>query len=251
MQSLATGVPTGSTPTLPQFIPHKLRVAKRFNRGLTFQVRAQQQQENLTPAVEGVAVVEEVKKEEDVQKKSDEKPEKEALVPAEQTEGTFAAKELWEEVKSGENFGKRGEGFFLGQVLILALIFFPPFQIQGLMDIFSILLMITGLVSVWLAVFNLGQSLSPFPVPRKRNKLVTTGIYGIVRHPMYAGVLMVCTGLSLYTGGETRLLLSFLLAYLFNQKAKLEEKYLLEKYPTEYKEYMESQTKKRFIPLIF
>eukprot|EP01026_Neomeris_dumetosa_P050929 TRINITY_DN4475_c0_g2_i1.p2 TRINITY_DN4475_c0_g2~~TRINITY_DN4475_c0_g2_i1.p2 ORF type:complete len:291 (-),score=37.43 TRINITY_DN4475_c0_g2_i1:419-1291(-) len=162
----------------------------------------------------------------------------------------FAVKELWEEVKSPEELGKRGEGFFLAQLLILTLIFFPPFKIYGVLTILSVLMIIAGLVTVWLSVFSIGKSLSPFPVPRKNNVLTTTGVYGIVRHPMYSGVLLVCGGLTLFSGSETRLLLLLLLTYLFNKKASMEEKFLLERYPEEYKEYMEKTTK-RFIPLLF
>eukprot|EP01023_Acetabularia_acetabulum_P002182 TRINITY_DN10836_c0_g1_i3.p1 TRINITY_DN10836_c0_g1~~TRINITY_DN10836_c0_g1_i3.p1 ORF type:complete len:156 (-),score=26.83 TRINITY_DN10836_c0_g1_i3:21-443(-) len=54
----------------------------------------------------------------------------------EDVDDMFAVKELWDEVKSSEEMGKRGEAFFLAQVLILFLIFFPPFEIQGLLAIY-------------------------------------------------------------------------------------------------------------------
>jgi protein-S-isoprenylcysteine O-methyltransferase Ste14 len=44
-------------------------------------------------------------------------------------------------------------------------------------------------LSVRESLFDLGQNLTPLPHPRDEGQLVRTGIYGLVRHPMYIGVI--------------------------------------------------------------
>jgi protein-S-isoprenylcysteine O-methyltransferase Ste14 len=44
-------------------------------------------------------------------------------------------------------------------------------------------------LSVRESLFDLGQNLTPLPHPRDEGQLVTTGVYGLVRHPMYGGVI--------------------------------------------------------------
>jgi protein-S-isoprenylcysteine O-methyltransferase Ste14 len=47
---------------------------------------------------------------------------------------------------------------------------------------------ILAIVFLGRSLFDLGQNLTPLPHPRDEGQLVRTGIYGIVRHPMYIGV---------------------------------------------------------------
>jgi protein-S-isoprenylcysteine O-methyltransferase Ste14 len=39
------------------------------------------------------------------------------------------------------------------------------------------------------SLLDLGQNLTPLPHPRDDGQLVQTGIYGLVRHPLYSGVI--------------------------------------------------------------
>jgi protein-S-isoprenylcysteine O-methyltransferase Ste14 len=93
------------------------------------------------------------------------------------------------------------------------------------------------------------QSLSPLPQPRKQHKLVTSGMYSYVRHPMYAGLLMASLGLSAITNNECRLALSFLLWWVLEQKVVIEERALGELYPAEYADY--ARRVKKFFPYIY
>jgi protein-S-isoprenylcysteine O-methyltransferase Ste14 len=97
--------------------------------------------------------------------------------------------------------GRRGETWVLAQVvLLLMFVFVPPigppwpshdifrFAGWGLVGIGSLLL-------AWSAL-NLGRSFTPFPRPLPDGKLVTTGAYRFVRHPIYLAVLIGALGLS-------------------------------------------------------
>jgi protein-S-isoprenylcysteine O-methyltransferase Ste14 len=78
-----------------------------------------------------------------------------------------------------------------------------------------------GLVMMVAGQQSLGNSLSPFPIPREDAALVTNGAYSYVRHPMYTGLLLVAFGLSVATGSAVRFLFSALLLSVLDKKVCL------------------------------
>lgn len=146
------------------------------------------------------------------------------------------------------NAGHRGEILFLVQIITVILIIAPPIQFNGLVHLMGILMLTAGVVFLVYSLICLGKNISPMPTPRKSHKLVTSGMYSIVRHPMYAGLLMTCMGLSALSLSETRLALSLLLWAVLEVKVKFEEEALCSRYP-EYDEY--KQRVKKFIPMFY
>jgi len=97
-------------------------------------------------------------------------------------------------------------------------------------------------------IVDLGTNLTPLPTPRRTNTLVTRGVYGIVRHPLYSAILhgafaWAAFRLSLFHLGATAVLLIF-----FSAKATREERWLAERHAG-YEEYC--CRVKRFIPWIY
>lgn len=125
-----------------------------------------------------------------------------------------------EELKDSASFGRRGEALFLAQAATLLLIFFPPMGLQGLLDLVGTLALTCGLVFIGYALVSLGRNLSPLPAPRARHRLVTSGMYGYVRHPMYGGLLLATFGLAAVTQSEARLALGGLLWWVLEQKVR-------------------------------
>ena len=98
------------------------------------------------------------------------------------------------------------------------------------------LVFITGWAILLRAVYNLRKSLSIAPNPKKDGKLVTQGIYSVIRHPMYLGVWLVFGSSILRSGSFMKVRLFVLLVIFFLVKVWHEERLLLTAYP-KYKQY--------------
>jgi protein-S-isoprenylcysteine O-methyltransferase Ste14 len=85
------------------------------------------------------------------------------------------------------------------------------------------------------------------PTPNAGAKLVETGIYSRVRHPIYTAVLLGAFGLALAHGHVAPLLIALIMGVFFTAKARYEETMLRGVYPT-YANYMERTG--RFLPFL-
>lgn len=87
------------------------------------------------------------------------------------------------------------------------------------------------------AATDLGfKQLSIWPAPVPNGEFRCDGMYGIMRHPMYAGLLLASAGFSIATGSPARLAVTAAMAFLLLKKIDVEEEFLLETYP-EYQDY--------------
>ena len=93
---------------------------------------------------------------------------------------------------------------------------------------------------------GLGSALTPFPAPRGGEALRTSGVYGLVRHPIYGGVILVALGWSIAFATPVGLALTVVLALFFELKSRREE-HLLEQIHPDYPEYRR-HTRRRFLP---
>jgi protein-S-isoprenylcysteine O-methyltransferase Ste14 len=108
-----------------------------------------------------------------------------------------------------------------------------PWPIRGL----GILLAGAGVaLSVW-GVRSLGPSLTPGVEPLPNAPLITRGAYAHLRHPIYAGMVLLLAGYALAWSNWTLTLIVGIVALLyFDAKARAEERWLMERYP-EYRRY--------------
>ena len=81
-------------------------------------------------------------------------------------------------------------------------------------------------------------------------KVVTTGIFSKIRHPMYLGIILAFLGVAVAWGVIWMLIPSFLFSLLAILISIKEEEYLLQKFGLQYKEYMQ-KVPWRFIKKIF
>jgi protein-S-isoprenylcysteine O-methyltransferase Ste14 len=92
-------------------------------------------------------------------------------------------------------------------------------------------LLLGGLVML-LSALHLGRNLTPATTPINDGALVERGLYAHVRHPMYAGLILVLWGLA-WIGSNWRMgLLAAVISLLyFDRKAATEEGKLVLRYP--------------------
>jgi protein-S-isoprenylcysteine O-methyltransferase Ste14 len=109
----------------------------------------------------------------------------------------------------------------------------------------SALCTLGGLVVIVVAALQLGRSLTATPVPNARNELSDTGLYGVVRHPIYSGVLLVVIGLALRSASWVTAAVAVVTIVFFSVKARWEERQLAERHP-DYPAYCERVP--RFVP---
>ncbi len=145
--------------------------------------------------------------------------------------------------------GARGEGWVALQFVTLAAIagctFVGVGQTVVELEAAGLVVCAGGLALLGLGIEALGKSLTPFPRPHAEAELRRRGIYRLVRHPIYGGVLLVAAGWSV-AEAPLGLAPTALLAVVFALKSRREEAWLLERYP-DYAGYRAS-TPHRFLP---
>ena len=151
------------------------------------------------------------------------------------------------------NFLQRGGLWVLGQnTLLFAAI---AGGILGRNQWQSLPLTLCGTVLLLIAAgcglagaISLGRNLTPFPSPTARTRLVQTGIYRLMRHPLYTAVFCGSVGWGLVWSSWPGLLAALALGPLLDAKARREGCWLRKQFP-EYSTY--TQQVRRFLPWIY
>jgi protein-S-isoprenylcysteine O-methyltransferase Ste14 len=111
----------------------------------------------------------------------------------------------------------------------------------------GILLLMFGFLIAISGVMSLRENLTPLPHPKERGRLIITGAYRWVRHPIYSGILFSSFGFGLLMQCSLTLCCAVLVVLFFEVKTRKEEQWLTVKYP-EYAAYRKRV--KRLIPFI-
>ena len=103
----------------------------------------------------------------------------------------------------------------------------------------GVLLLVAGVFIFWRAHADLGLNWSPSLEIREKHELITRGIYGMIRHPMYASQWLVAIAQPLllqnWIAGFLNLI-AFIPFYFLRVRA--EEQMMLDSFGTQYQEYM-------------
>jgi protein-S-isoprenylcysteine O-methyltransferase Ste14 len=132
--------------------------------------------------------------------------------------------------------GKRLVFIQFGLIIMLAIFPDDP-KVDSRLNIIGTVMLAIGLVILFAGFKGLGKSLTANPVPNEDGVLVTTGIYSIVRHPVYLGLLIITLGLAVSSGVWPQMIVWAALAMLLTYKMRWEETLLLAKYKG-YADYM-------------
>ena len=87
--------------------------------------------------------------------------------------------------------------------------------------------LVAGATMVYRGIDNLGGNLAAHPAPVADATLVEHGIYRRVRHPIYAGVILLAIGWAFFVGSPAALVVALLLATWLDLKSRREEVWLL------------------------
>jgi len=103
-------------------------------------------------------------------------------------------------------------------------------------------------VGAWVGLAALrlhGRKLTPLPEPNPALGLQRTGVYAVIRHPMYTGLLLSAFGLAILAQKPLAIAAAGALTVFFNLKAREEERRLRRCYP-DYADYQRATG--RFLP---
>ena len=114
------------------------------------------------------------------------------------------------------------------------LFWLPPTWLDGALLVVAIL----GLAFTWWARIHLGTLWSARVTRKDDHRIVDTGPYGVVRHPIYTGILAALYATVLAFPGPFNLLGVVVLTVAFVVKYRLEERFLMQELGTNaYEDY--------------
>lgn len=87
-------------------------------------------------------------------------------------------------------------------------------------------LVVLGLGFTWAARLHLGPLWSSTSAPTEDHRIVETGPYGVVRHPVYAGLLLAAAATAIESGRSEAVAGALVLIAAISLRAKLEERNL-------------------------
>jgi protein-S-isoprenylcysteine O-methyltransferase Ste14 len=148
--------------------------------------------------------------------------------------------------------GPRGEGWVIVQLLMYGVVAVAGLRGRrwspGARPATRVAGVVAGVAGGAMVVggsVSLGHSLTPNPRPRAGAPLRDSGLYAIVRHPIYGGVMLTALAWSLWLS-PAALGPTALTAAVLDLKSRREEAWLEERYPG-YAGYR-ARVPKRFLP---
>ncbi|BAB66228.1 methyltransferase family protein [Sulfurisphaera tokodaii] len=102
---------------------------------------------------------------------------------------------------------------------------------------------------IW-AILTLGKYFSPVVTVYSDQRVISWGPYSLVRHPAYGGAIILLLGVALSLRSLFSLPLVLVDIAVYNYRANLEERLLIQNLGEEYLDY-KKRVKKKIIPYVF
>ena len=114
--------------------------------------------------------------------------------------------------------------------LLAALVLAPRgslWPVNALAVTIAILLGAVGTILAVLGAARLGPALTASPIPRENAELATNGVFGLVRNPIYTGLMIGGLGIALFGASAWHIVFWVALVVLLAAKARWEERMLV------------------------
>lgn len=132
-------------------------------------------------------------------------------------------------------------------VLLLGVLYAPGVRTGGPQVLLGNMMRLGGVGTAIVALWQLrAYSLTALPEPVKGAKLLTRGLYGRVRHPVYSGLMLWALGALIIRPSIARLACCIALIIFFWLKSQYEERMLTYAFGSAYMRYVAITP--RFIP---
>ncbi len=138
--------------------------------------------------------------------------------------------------------GARGEWLVAAQVALIALVLFgprtwpdaglPSFEYPPARAGAGLVLLVAGVALLVAGGLWLGRrNITPLPYPKDEGRLVDTGPFRLVRHPMYAGGILIAFGWAIWVRGPLTVAYAIAVLLFVDIKSRREERWLRAKFP--------------------
>ena len=130
----------------------------------------------------------------------------------------------------------------VGLLLVVSRFLFPALQVRlweenVLLDWSMVAICAIGLGWCWWARIHLGDLWSAGVSRKEGHRVIDTGPYGIVRHPIYTGGFLAFFATAIVKASPFVFLLALFVIVVFTRKAFLEERFLREEFGESYDAY--------------
>lgn len=151
----------------------------------------------------------------------------------------------------------RGEWYVIIQLILLPAVFMlsayyhsSSINIHTAPDSsgWGALICLVGLLIIIAGWISLGRSMSVLPKPREKSEFVRRGMYKLVRHPMYFGIIVGYFGWGMLWDSYVGYAGAVVVFVFFDIKARREERWLESKF-SEYAAY--KKRVKKLIPFVY
>ncbi|WP_234997837.1 methyltransferase family protein [Mucilaginibacter sp. OK098] len=114
----------------------------------------------------------------------------------------------------------------------------------------GIIIVIAGFITRWITIIQLGSMFTVDVAISNSHVLKTNGMYKLVRHPSYLGLMLIIAGLAVLLNNWLSFIIIVIpISIVLNYRMLVEEKALTGEFGDQYLSYM--QKVKRIIPFIY
>jgi protein-S-isoprenylcysteine O-methyltransferase Ste14 len=141
-------------------------------------------------------------------------------------------------------------GIGIGLTLFFRVLLPHPVFTRTLFEYVAGLLVLSGMALRWTSIFYLGREFTVQVAIIEGHRLTTSGPYRLIRHPSYAGLLLMFLGLAIHSNHPVGIIaLTLPVFWAISIRIRIEERAMESYFGVEYAEYRKRT--KKLIPHVY